>query len=273
MKTHDWKHDELARDLAASLISPGRMVWTDIQLGPSGSPRPDVYSIEKSFAHPNPTAYECKISVSDFRSDVTTGKWSSYQQYSWRVIFAVPAGLISKSDVPEQCGLIQRHENAWRLAKKPVVNPRPIAEEALLKLLIDGVEREGPKVRAKRWNESDSIRKFTDRFGATAAKYVQDAASVQRDLAEVKEEYKRIIDGANAQAERIIQRRMTDAPLQWKALTNVLELEEAADEWAVRAAIRRLNSKQNGGESAAELRRVIGQLQRIIDAARLTGYG
>lgn len=44
-------HDELAADLAAKLRTDRRMVWTDIQLGPSGSPRPDVYAIFKSFSH------------------------------------------------------------------------------------------------------------------------------------------------------------------------------------------------------------------------------
>jgi hypothetical protein len=265
MKAVNWQHDELAQDLAASLTCPGRMIWTDIQLGPSGSPRPDVYTIDKSFAHPNPTAYECKISVSDFRSDVTTGKWSSYRPYSWRVIFALPAGVVSKSDIPEQCGLIQRHDNAWRLAKKPVVNPRPIAEEALLKLLIDGVEREGPKVRAKFWNERDYIRKFSDKFGAIAAKYVKDAAEVESDLARAKEQHQQIIEAAHKKADYIIQHTMLSAPVQWKALTHVLELPETASELVVREAIQELNSKQNGG--AAELRRVIGQLQKIVNMA------
>jgi hypothetical protein len=73
--------------------------------------------------------------------------------YAHRVVLAAPAGLISKADVPEHCGLIVRHEVAWRCAEKATVNPRLIAQEALLKLLIDGVRREGPVVRAKYWND------------------------------------------------------------------------------------------------------------------------
>ena len=60
------KHDELAFNLAMSLRSEKRMVWTDMQLGPSGSARPDVYTLMKSYTQPNPTTYEVKISVIRF---------------------------------------------------------------------------------------------------------------------------------------------------------------------------------------------------------------
>lgn len=116
LQAKSWQHDELARDLAASLSCEGRMVWTDIQLGPQGSPRPDVFRIDKSFAHPMAMAYECKISRSDFLADVTVGKWRSYLAYAYAVVFAVPDGLVSKSEVPDMCGLIVRKESAWRMA-------------------------------------------------------------------------------------------------------------------------------------------------------------
>ena len=66
----DWQHDQLAEDLAAHLKAPDRMVWLNMQLGPRGSPRPDVYTIYKSYVRPQPTAYEVKISREDFRSDI-----------------------------------------------------------------------------------------------------------------------------------------------------------------------------------------------------------
>ena len=46
-------HDELAADLAAHLRGERTMVWTDMQLGSSGSVRPDVYTIAKSYVRPN----------------------------------------------------------------------------------------------------------------------------------------------------------------------------------------------------------------------------
>lgn len=68
-----WMHDALAQDLARHLKAPDTMVWCNLQLGPSGSPRPDVYRMSKSFVRPCPIAYECKISRENFRSDVTSG--------------------------------------------------------------------------------------------------------------------------------------------------------------------------------------------------------
>lgn len=100
-------HDELANNLATHLMSVDRMVWEDIPVGKSGSVRPDVLTIQKSFASPNPISYEIKVSVSDFRSDVTSAKWKNYLDFSYGVIFAVPKGLIKKSDIPNGCGLMQ----------------------------------------------------------------------------------------------------------------------------------------------------------------------
>ena len=101
-------HNDLAASLAGHLLGDGRMVWCDMQLGPLPSPRPDVYTIDKSYRHPKPTAYEVKVSVADFRSDVTSGKWQVYRRFAGAVYFAVPAGLASPSDVPDGCGLYTR---------------------------------------------------------------------------------------------------------------------------------------------------------------------
>ena len=90
-------HDELANSLAIHLMNENRMVWEDIPVGKVHSVRPDVLTIEKSYSSPNPISYEIKVSVSDFRSDVTKAKWKAYLDFSYGVIFAVPKGLIKKS--------------------------------------------------------------------------------------------------------------------------------------------------------------------------------
>lgn len=64
------KHDDLQEDLATHLRgNTDRMVWTNTQLGPVGSPRPDVFTVDKSFARFAADAYEVKVSVSDLRHD------------------------------------------------------------------------------------------------------------------------------------------------------------------------------------------------------------
>lgn len=235
-----------------------------MQLGPQGSPRPDVYTIEKSFVRPCPMAYECKISVSDFRADVTVGKWSSYLDYAYAVVFAAPAGLISKSDVPDMCGLIVRHENAWRMAKKPTVNPHPIAQEALLKLLIDGVTREGPRVRAKQWNDSRGTMEFARKFGSTAARYVCDAASIQRELKSAEAHRERIIEQANLEAKAIRERIHAQVPAKWIELTACLGLEPSASEWQVRDAIEKVKRERDGGAEKIALKQILASLQRTV---------
>ncbi len=260
-----WSHDALAEDLAGHLKSPDRMVWTDIQLGRAGSPRPDVYTIDKSFVRPRPTAYECKVSVSDFRSDATSGKWSSYLEYAHSVIFAAPVGLISKGDVPEQCGLIVRHENAWRYAKKPIVNPRPIAEEALIKLLIDGVHREGPRARAKHWENSYVTKKFAEKFGAQAARHVCDAASTHELIARADRDATRITERARKEAAEITAHATQHAPVLWADLLEVCGLRPDASKWDVEFEVRKLREAKDGSPETRAIRQVVANLRRTTE--------
>lgn len=136
-----WDHDELAEDLAQHLIAPNRMVWTDMQMGPSGSPRPDVYTMEKSYSRPRPVSYEIKVSRSDFLSDVNAAKWQKYLDFSGGVIFAVPKGLITKAEVPFECGLIVRNENGWKTLKREKPGTGRPDFSSMMKLVIDGIDR------------------------------------------------------------------------------------------------------------------------------------
>lgn len=136
-------HDELAHSLAQFIKNQENMVWENIPAGMAGEVRPDVFVLNKSFAHPNPITYEIKVSVSDFRSDVTKAKWKAYLDFSYGVIFAVPKGLITKNDVPEQCGLITYNgAGIWHNVKRPTLNPCKIDGTLLLKLLMCGEERQ-----------------------------------------------------------------------------------------------------------------------------------
>lgn len=252
-----WDHDDLANDLAAHLRTENRMVWVDMQLGPTGSPRPDVYALFRSYMQPNPVAYEVKVSVSDFRSDVTTAKWARYLSYAYAVVFAVPAGLIGKADVPDACGLIVRNETGWRMAKKPTLQPRNIDQQALLKLVIDGVTREGPKVRAMNRNPYDSIAK---KIGSEAARFIQDAEGVKTRVRNAEAHCGRIIADANVDAERIRTARDEHAPGQWGELIEALGLPSSASVWDVTRAIRDVKrAKSDGG-----VKNIVAELSRII---------
>ncbi len=140
-----WEHNALADDLAAHLRgSTDRLVWTDMQLGPAGSPRPDVYAIPKSFAHWTPMAYEVKVTRSDFRADVTIGKWLAYRKYAAGVMFAAPVNLIEAREVPEHAGLMVRGDTGWRTLQRAVFQTLDnLPLETWIKLLLDGIERQG----------------------------------------------------------------------------------------------------------------------------------
>ena len=132
-------HDQLQEDLAKHLrVGTDRMVWTNTQLGPSGSPRPDVFTVNKSFSRFASDAYEIKVSVSDLRSDVTSGKWQSYRKFAHRVWFAFPRGMAPLELIPKECGVILRSDVGWRAARKPVAQVLDtLPRDAWLKLLMD----------------------------------------------------------------------------------------------------------------------------------------
>ena len=136
-----YDHDELAHNLAVHLSKGNRRAWENIPAGPGGSIRPDVYTIEKSFAKPNPMTYEIKVSRSDFLSDIKSGKWQRYLDFSYGVTFAVPKGLVTRKEVPESCGLIQFNGEFWTTSKRPTIVPRELDTAMMLKLIIDGNEK------------------------------------------------------------------------------------------------------------------------------------
>lgn len=258
-------HDELARCLAGHLRTDTRMTWCDVQLGPSGSPRPDVYAIFKSFLRPCPMAYEVKISLPDFAGDVTSGKWQAYLKYANGVVFAVPANLgISKADVPTHCGLMV-YNSTWRVAKKPVLSPVIIPQDALLKLLIDGVQREGPHYRRATWTDSlYGGGRFRQKFGETASKLVHDRLNVENEIEYYRREGLRIVEAARKDADRIRKEETEQvAPLRAE-LAEALGLEATADRYALRHAVTQLRAAQRCHPAQEKHQRLTAALQNAL---------
>lgn len=185
-----------------------------MQLGPAGSPRPDAYSLPCSFTRFTPIAYECKISVADFRRDVTAGKWTSYMQYAAGVIFAVPAGLVGKDDLPSGCGLMARSEAGWRVIKGPALSPvLNLPRDAWLKLLMDGLARLRAEPRNRTSNgwhvESIARKKWGDVLADAVRDHIYADSRLQRATeklnkaaAEAEAAYQREIDMAEERATR-----------------------------------------------------------------------
>lgn len=208
-----WKHDDLLADLASFLNGADRMIWTDMQLGPSGSPRPDVYVLHRSYSRPRPLAFEIKVSKSDLRSDTTSGKWESYLKYAGGVVFAVPDGLCTAADIPAQCGLIVRKAETWRYVRKPTVQPVSLAMDAVMKLVMDGVGRvyQGRATQPRQvsvWKDCEAVRK---KYGEDVALAARDLGAARRSLAYIQSQCEREREARQKAYDDIVARARADA--------------------------------------------------------------
>ncbi|MBR8344200.1 hypothetical protein [Burkholderia ambifaria] len=269
----NWNHDDLARDLAAHLRGASdRLVWTDMQLGPSGSPRPDVYTVPCSFARFQPVAYECKTSVADFRRDVTAGKWTSYLRFAAGVIFAAPACLLKKEDIPAGCGLIVRGPDGWRSLKGPTLkNMENLPRDAWVKLIIDGMARlanaNHEQLRAGLHNEWSLEKKIRHRLGDIVADAVRDRLHAERRLKaaterleglaqEAEDERRLILDRAKESAHRDAA-QIDSARIE---LARALGLPASAGAWEIASACKQAARRVS---IDSEIKRLRQQLERI----------
>ncbi len=276
----NWNHDDLARDLAAHLRGASdRLVWTDMQLGPAGSPRPDVYTVPCSFARFQPVAYECKISVADFRRDVTAGKWTSYLRFAAGVIFAAPAGLLKKEDIPVGCGLIVRGPDGWRSLKGPTLkNMENLPRDAWIKLIIDGmarlVDQNHEQLRAGLCNEWTLEKKLRARLGNIVADAVRDQLHAERRLKTATERLEKLAEEAENERRLILDRAKEHAQrdaAQVDAarieLARVLGLPASAGAWEIASACKQAARRLSTDPEIRRLRQQLERIQVAIESA------
>lgn len=259
-----WGHNELASDLAEHIrMNQDRIVWTDMQLGPSGSPRPDVYSMPKSYANFRPLVYEVKVSVADYRHDITSGKWQSYLKYASGVIFAVPAGLVKVSDLPPGCGLIQRHDNVWRNAKGPTLRPvENLPMDAWIKLMIDGINRQ-KRFEPRELNQWKVNGEIKDKYGEKIARALSDLDRAERHLEQARMNADKDADALLAE-ERESKKRARD-----RADEEVREIKRVQRELAAALGLPEDASSYSISRKAEELRDRLtrdGEIQHLRDS-------
>lgn len=276
----NWKHDDLASDLAAHLRGNSeRMVWEDMQLGPAGSPRPDVYTIPFSYSRFMPVAYECKISTADFRRDVTAGKWSSYLKFAAGVVFAVPAGLVAKEEIPTGCGLMVRSDAGWRTVKGPTLKAVDnLPRDAWMKIIIDGIERatqRGIESRQRSWRAS--LQGIERDLGKTVADAVRDRMWALESFKAKTDDLK----NANRDADKLYRERMEDA--KKRADQDIAQANEAMRDLAISLGLpaessvysitrrcRELATRLDESEEIRRLRKLVDQVHRSLEEARLS---
>ncbi|KVL18669.1 hypothetical protein [Burkholderia cepacia] len=275
-----WAHDDLAKDLAAHLRGASdRLVWTDMQLGPAGSPRPDVYTVPCSFARFQPVAYECKISVADFRRDVTAGKWTSYLRFAAGVIFAAPAGLLKKEDIPAGCGLIVRGPDGWRSLKGPTLkNMENLPRDAWIKLIIDGMARLADQgreqLRAGLCNEWTLEKKLRARLGDVVADAVRDQLHAERRLKTATERLENLAEEAENERRLILDRAKEHAQRDAAQvdgarleLARALGLPASAGAWEIASACKQAARRVSIDSEVKRLRQQLERIQVAIESA------
>lgn len=89
---------------------------TECKDGPSqmanGFSRMDAWAMPRSWAHPAITAYEVKVSRSDFLRD---DKWRNYLNCCNVLYFACAPGIISPDELPADVGLLEMSKTGGRL--------------------------------------------------------------------------------------------------------------------------------------------------------------
>jgi hypothetical protein len=265
-----WGHNELQDDLAAHIrASSDRLAWTNMPMGSAGNCRPDVFAVPKSFAHFTPIIYEVKVSVSDFRSDVTSGKWQNYLKYASGVVFAVPAGLISKEDVPKGCGLIVRHDEVWRNVKKPTMQYlETLPRELWIKLLIDGISRQSELLRQESYfNEYTAREKIKHKFGEKIARLLSDLSRAENSIEYAITQAKNVEKEIEQSRQRKLERAREEDSRINAARTELcaaLGLPSDASYWIIENKCKELADRLNENEEIQRLTRLLGHIETAI---------
>lgn len=269
-----WGHDELANDLARHLRGTSdRVVWTDMQLGPSGSPRPDVYTIPKTYSRFTPLAYEIKVSVSDFRRDVTAGKWQSYLKFACAVTFAVPAGLIKKEDIPPGCGLIVRHDEIWRTVKAPTLRKiDTLPHDAWMKLFIDGMERQQKSHEPRNASIFHAAEKLRKKHGKLIGDALYELGHAELKLMTEKAKIiKSTEDLMKVESDRVkfvrerLQSDIEELKKQRADLCKFLGISENSSGYSIHSAIEKTIERLAENSEIARLRRLLASARSALD--------
>jgi len=271
-------HQSLEMDLAGHLRQSGkRTVFRQPNVGSRWGtggmmPIPDVMTIECSFTKPHITIYEVKAERSDFRRDITSGKWERYLAFCNRLYFATPAGLLKREELPEGVGLIVKGDNGWNSVKAPPHRGDLALDESFwLALLFEGYDfalsvRDNEERRRMvqcalearppnfTTNEARAaFRNASQIFGEEVAKQLAGLTERERKLDEGERELARI---GERELARIIEE-----------LRSVLELEEGVSMYQIRCAVTDRLAQGLGPEVSDVLRKVAYLLEDVARGA------
>jgi len=138
-------HHDLGNRLAAWLQQAERLTWCNIEFrveidGLKRLVRPDVFSLAITLNQGkiNPVVHEVKVSRADFLADLAKPeKRGGYSRIAEQMYYAAPAGMISRSEVPDGIGLVEeRGEGEFEVLVKAKRKPVELTAQHFMNLII-----------------------------------------------------------------------------------------------------------------------------------------
>lgn len=114
----------------------GDLFVSECKTGPThvGQPfRFDAWVMKRSWAHPEYTGYEIKVTRSDFLRDE---KWRAYLPFCNRLLFVSPLGVIKPEELPDSVGLLVPAPSGNKLLTKKKAIYRQVPEPVAVLLYI-----------------------------------------------------------------------------------------------------------------------------------------
>lgn len=168
------------------------MAWTQQPLGSVqhfNVPIADVVAVPKSYIGLLVRIYEVKVTRGDFWRDVNEGKFTRYLPHCNQLFFALPAGLVQKSETPEGCGLVTLKAGSWHtLVSAPRRDFTP-SMDLMLALLMKGYQdhfERYRKVETERLKAYTGLQDACYRFGSRFAKDIATAADQVQEVDKLK---------------------------------------------------------------------------------------
>lgn len=128
-------HNELVEKFAQAKCT----IYTEIPLGSVWMSRPqiaDVLRVNPSYTRFLISIYECKVSRSDFLSDLRSEKWKGYLQNCHTFSFVTLKGITDVQEIPENVGLILLNEKGFYTRKVAKVINNEIPIETMMAIMF-----------------------------------------------------------------------------------------------------------------------------------------
>jgi hypothetical protein len=171
--------------------------------GPSGSSFAmiDAWAMPRSWSHPAVTAYEIKISRSDFVRD---NKWQKYLACCNLFYFVAPTGIIDPNELPAEVGLMEVSKTGGRLwlRKKAALRQVTIPESLFRYVLMNRCTITGERPESYKpstWEDNLAKKAEDRRYGHMLGKRIgkmfrEDVVKVEAENVELKEKMARYDD-------------------------------------------------------------------------------